>query len=222
MALDEFIIAEADRLLKIQRDGGGTSLKGKPDADECWAIYLALGKDRSMPKVVEYLKAKGRPTVHANTIKSWSNQHQWGRRLRDHEIKVAVFTDDEIARRRAVEEADDVQNIAQKMRLVSLKALVKCEQAISKIEVTSGQEIKALAEASKLLSGAAEVMDGGVSDRKGMVAGQESAMTLDQRRAHGAKAVDEVIALVRTPGKSGQPDSFAAAVVNGERHGGGA
>lgn len=152
-------------LLDQKHDLAHTVTLGMPTHLECLEIFKELGENRSMPKIIKYLENQKRPAPALTTIKKWSMKYKWTSVCRLWDLEIDRLAQQQLKESQAKTVAEDLGNLAKKMRGVSHKMLNKLSAKIDSLKISTGGEAKAVAEAAVALNKAAEVLDGGVSDR---------------------------------------------------------
>lgn len=178
-----------DELKAMQKEAGIKVRVGLPTPEECLEVYKRLGPARSMANVRRwFLQNKRVPPGHT-TLKKWSAEHKWTVVCTEWDQQVARIADEKIKEQQAMDQAADMGNLAKYMRLVSLKGLKKLSNKIDSLDLKTGGEMKAVADACVALNKAAEVLTGGVSDRTERVAS-----TAAERKEAAESLVDQAFA----------------------------
>ncbi len=95
------------------------------------------------------------------TLKYWSKKHEWRQKIAEHEAQV----EDELRGKAAKAQASERWNAAQDLHKVAELGTKRLIDKIANIELKSGADVKAMADAVVTLIGKADVLEGGVSDR---------------------------------------------------------
>lgn len=171
---------------------------GRTSWEEILQAYKLLGPARSFPKVCAYFKKQGRKCYSIESIKKQSTKDNWA--VHVHEFDQQVARDADTIRRKdlAQKSAEDMESLAGKMRKVAHNAVKRLAERVSQLKLKTGGEWKAVADAVVALNKAAEVLDGGVSDRT------ESVKTVEQRKGRALDIVNSAFAQIN---KSGQDNA---------------
>lgn len=195
MATEDGAIEPVD-LLKVRHDLGQTIELGLPTPEECLAIYQMLGPTRSLPKIGMYLRNQARKAPADPTLKNWSKKHNWKFHIDSYDRDVTARAIERTKQEQAEGEKVEITTLATKYRTVTSKLLRKIEQKIEHLKLADGTQLKAAVDAAVNLAKAAEVMDGGVSDRTE----SRNIMTLEERKTKAMAIVDDVFANLRGNG----------------------
>lgn len=201
-----------------------TKVLGKTDAQEALRIYQALGQKRSLNGVREFLRQQGRWAPHINTLKKWSTNEGWGKIIRDHEKRVAKELNEQLAEKQAAEEVEEIIASAIDMRHTAGALLNRIKTAISSLDLSSGQSIKAASEAVVALNRAAEQLDGGAGGGHRGNAGTEEEDeedTIGRRKHEAVSIIDEVLGGVEEMADGAESESGAGGIHGDTDQGGG-
>lgn len=172
--------------VNAKHDIGATIELGRVMPEDCLHIYKILGVHRSMPKIQKYLKNQGRKPPALQTIKQWSVTHKWAYWIDCYERECALEAENKAKAAYGEEASKDIGTLAAYFRETSRKLIRKVNNKIEHLKLQDGTQIRAAVEAAVGLSKAAEVMDGGVSDR---TEGRQ-VLTIDERRSKAQEIVD--------------------------------
>lgn len=188
-------------ILDHKHDLGKTVVLGLPTPEECLSIYMELGPNRSISKVGVYLGNQRRRVPAMPTLKRWAAKGKWRFHAHEYDVEVSRMAQEELQRDQAKDAAADLGKLATKMRQVSHRMLDKLKNKVDQLKISSGGEAKSLAEAAVALNKAAEVLDGGVSDRTE----SRNVMTVEERKTKAQSIVDD--AFKQFSGGSGQDNA---------------
>lgn len=162
--------------------------------EEVYKAYELMGPSRSIPKVRKLFIDNGRQLPSEITIKKWSSKGEWQFRVKEFDRDTARTMDEIRKNELAKEGAEQLGNMASKMRAVGLKGLRRLEKSIETVKIKTGNEFKAMADACVALNKAAEVLDGGVSDRT------ETVKTVEERQSAAQQIVKNAFANFKSKG----------------------
>ena len=165
--------------------------------EECLQVFKDIGPKRSHAKIIAILQSQGRKAPAHNTIKSWAVKFGWPSKVKEYDLEVAKMAEREIQEKHAEKAVEEVTHLATKMRSVSNKILSKLELSVPGLKVSSGNEVRALAEGAVALNKAAEVLDGGVSDRTE----NRETLTIEERKSKAMSMVDDAFKKFTTGGQ---------------------
>ncbi len=183
---NEVMPAEPVDLLRVRHDLGQTIELGVASPEECLQIYKMLGPHRSMPKIFQYLKNQGRKSPAVVTMKKWATKHNWKFHIDTYDREVANAAEARAKEEYGAVAAEEIGSLATQYRKAANKLIRKIATKIDGLKLMDGSQIKAAVEATVALSKAAEVMDGGVSDRTE----NREVLTIEERRTKAQQIVD--------------------------------
>lgn len=173
------------------------AVKDPREKRECRAIafahYLELGPDRTLAKVLKYLRDSGFK-LSSGALANWSSRDGWVAKAKDHDAGVSETARKAMAAQQAVELISGVTRV----QTTGQKVLDRVEELLAsidpgKIDVDDLAKLTDVALSCYRLS---EVMSGGVSDRvEGVATGGEEIIrkleeSLTRISAGGAKTID--------------------------------
>lgn len=153
--------------------------------EDCFQIYKLMGPGRTLKRLAEHVAKKYDHAPNQKTLKNWSAQYEWTFQVLEFDRETAKGIDAARQKELIAQGAKELGTLAAKMRDVSAKALNKLSKSIDGMKIKSGNEFRAVAEASVALNKAAEVLDGGVSDRT------ETVRTVEERQSAAQDLVDQ-------------------------------
>lgn len=134
----------------------------KVTREQAFEDYVALGPGRSLSKLeARYRNDIGVIPVSSATLRRWSSKCCWQMRLAEHQAKVSKQVEDKLAKAEAAERWNASQDLRKAAQLGTERLIAKVEQ----VELKSGADAKAMADAIVTLIGKADVIEGGVSNR---------------------------------------------------------
>lgn len=129
--------------------------------DEAFVAYLTFGPSRSLVKLRKHYEADpGVKTPAIATLKSWSTQHAWMARAREHDSKAAARAHELAVAEQGLAHWDAAQALYKTAEL----SLDRLQAVLPQVPV-SADSAKALKDIAIDSIKAAEVLSGGVSDR---------------------------------------------------------
>lgn len=176
-----------DAIEKQRHDIGQTITLGLADAAECLQLYKMMGPSRSMAKVRTYLKNQGRKQPAEATLKNWSAKFNWKFHVEVYDREVMAKADAISQAEYAKVVAEDIHTIATRYRSAATKIIKRVDEKIQHLKLADGSQVRAAVEAAVALTKAAEVLDGGVSDRTE----NRSVMSVEERKSAAERLVDE-------------------------------
>ncbi len=129
-------------------------------AERAFADYLAM-EPRSLARLFQNYSKTMPNYPPLATLKYWSKKHEWRQKIAEHEAQV----EDELRGKAAKAQASERWNAAQDLHKVAELGTKRLIDKIANIELKSGADVKAMADAVVTLIGKADVLEGGVSDR---------------------------------------------------------
>ncbi len=129
-------------------------------AERAFADYLAM-EPRSLIKLFQRYAETVPDGPPLATLKYWSKKHEWQQKIAEHEAQV----EDQLRGKAAKAQASERWNAAQDLHKVAELGTKRLIDKIANIELKSGADAVAMAEAIVVLIGKADVLEGGVSDR---------------------------------------------------------
>lgn len=165
---------------------------------EAFLIYRDMGEKRALPALrLKIISLKG-DAPGSGTFKNWSRDHKWTFKCREHDLEQAAHVDAAIADPETLEaRVDEVVGLAAKYRTAAHRMVDKLNKEIPGLKIRTGGEAKAAAEMCTALSKAAEVLDGGVSDRTEA----RSVMTIEERKSAAQQLVDDAFKKFQSGGQ---------------------
>jgi len=175
--------------------------------EEHLEAYKHMGPGRSFTKLCAMLKKMGKRPRAVQSLKTYSAKNGWQVHIHEFDQQVTREADKIRKNTMAKEQAADMQSLAGKMRDVAHKAIRRLNMRVDTLKLKSGGEWKAVADAVVALNKAAEVLDGGVSDRT------EKVSTTEERKTKALDIVNNAFAQIN---KTGQDNAKRTAKSNGE------
>ncbi len=132
----------------------------KVTAEQAFADYLAM-QPRSLIKLFQRYAETVPDGPPLATLKYWSKKHEWQQKIAEHEAQV----EHQLRGKAAKAQANERWNAAQDLHKVAELGTKRLIDKIANIELKSGADAKAMADAVVTLIGKADVLEGGVSNR---------------------------------------------------------
>lgn len=166
-----------------------------PLRKEAGEIFKTLGAERTIAKVRDVFIANGvEDPPKVTTLKAWSTKDRWNAVAHEFDLDVARLTDQRIKEKQSDAAVEKILNVGGAMRSVSSKILKMLEVHVPNLKIKTGAEARAIGELAVSLNKAAEVLDGGVSDRT------ETVRTVEERMTDAEKVVANAFKQFRSGG----------------------
>lgn len=132
-----------------------------PNHTEAFEVFLALGRSRTIPKLVAALRKLGFGEVPTEKmLENWYRRWEWGSKLRRADNTMHLEVQSQVIQHNADAAVSEITQLAGRLRSAANKALDRLIEKIPTVEVRTGADVKAIGEFAVALHRNAEILEG--------------------------------------------------------------